>query len=47
MVSHFDVNIRLAKNRESARESRRRKKEYVQTLETRIAQLETELEASR
>jgi hypothetical protein len=34
---------RLAKNRESARNSRRRKKAYLQTLEEKVAMLTDEL----
>lgn len=40
-------NKRLARNRESARNSRRRKKQYIQYLESRIAQLTQEVTALR
>lgn len=36
-------NKRLARNRESARNSRRRKKQYIQYLESRVAQLTQEI----
>ncbi len=41
------LEFSLEKNRESARESRRRKKEYVNQLEARVAELTTEVESLR
>ncbi|KDO35013.1 hypothetical protein SPRG_01076 [Saprolegnia parasitica CBS 223.65] len=38
---------RLARNRESARQSRRRKKQYLELLEEKVAQLTEEIDATR
>lgn len=46
-ISGDKTNDKLAKNRESARNSRMRKKIYVDLLEKKVEQLTQELEAAR
>eukprot|EP01102_Stenamoeba_stenopodia_P006489 TRINITY_DN1781_c0_g1_i2.p1 TRINITY_DN1781_c0_g1~~TRINITY_DN1781_c0_g1_i2.p1 ORF type:complete len:331 (+),score=75.14 TRINITY_DN1781_c0_g1_i2:355-1347(+) len=46
-VVNLDPEKILEKNRESARESRRRKKEYIKSLEEKVAKLQTELQELR
>jgi len=41
------LNVKLARNRESARNSRKRKKVYIELLEKKVAQLQQELANSR
>jgi len=41
------LNVKLARNRESARNSRKRKKVYIELLEKKVAQLQLELVNSR
>ena len=40
------LNVKLARNRESARKSRRRKKVYIELLEKKVDQLQQELNAT-
>jgi len=37
------LNVKLARNRESARQSRKRKKVYIELLEKKVEQLQQEL----
>ena len=39
-LNQFCISLRLQKNREAARECRRKKKEYIKCLENRVAVLE-------
>jgi len=47
LISTEKLNVKLARNRESARNSRKRKKVYIELLEKKVAQLQLELQNSR
>jgi len=43
LKSKDKLNVKLARNRESARQSRKRKKVYIELLEKKVEQLQQEL----